>query len=410
MNEKMGIKSRVLREVHNLMYRYWVDPLQRRVSDWAAMKPGWRQRVLLKGALWGANLGRLAITDFRIHVKRLGGPDWSVVYIGAGFLFEELHHILFPKPAEVEELSRVFLWQVPALAKKFAGQGELVVCELNPIFRWRPRGAYVFTAACWIRQVLDIARPMENILAAMNQNMRRHLRKMKKQGFDYVFTQDQEDFDLFYYEMYRPYIYTRHGTRAMMAEYEPMCRQFKQGGLILVKRGHEPICGMLCRVVGDTCEAIQMGVHEEQFDQVRKEANVALWWFMMDWARRKGLRRFDFGSSRAQTANGTFNFKRQWGTQVVPVRDAYAEWVVYSESLPLRLRHHLNEQGFISQVGDLHYRVVLLGPGEELTGAELAREQKNASRCGLDGVLLISPRLDGKESLHTYQLVTEGAA
>jgi hypothetical protein len=399
MNEDKGIKSRILKSVHKLIDRYWVDPLQRRIPDWATMMPGWWQRVLLKGALWSVNLGRLAITDFRVHVRRWRGPNWSVVYIGAGSSLEELYHILFPVPPEVEELPRAFLWQMPDLAVKFAGQGELVVCELNRIIRWRPRGMYVFTVPCWIRQVLDIARPIEDILASMNQNMRRNLRKMKEQGFDYVFTQRQEDFDLFYYKMYRPYIHERHGVRAPLADYDPLHCQFEKSGLILVRCAQEPVCGMLCRVVGDTCEADQMGVFEGQFDLVRKGANVALWWFMMDWARCNGLRCFDFGASRAQTANGTFNFKRQWGTRVASQHDIHTEWVFYGESLPLRLRRHLNEQGFVSEVDGLHYRVVLLGPGEELTDTESAHERRNASRCGLDGILLISPQTRGNPSM-----------
>jgi len=223
----------------------------------------------------------------------------------------------------------------------------------------------------------------------MNQNMRRNLRKMEKQGFSYVFTQDQEDFDLFYHKMYRPYIHKRYGARFTLAEYEPLRRQFKQGGLILVKRDQEPICGMLCRTVGDTCEADQMGVHEKQFGQVRKGASVALWWFMMGWARRNGLSRFDLGASRARMSDGTFNFKRQWGTRVLPKRDVHTKWLFYSKDLPPRLHSYLNEQGFISEVDSLHYKVVLLGPGEELNEAELARRRKTASRYGLDGILLV---------------------
>lgn len=106
--EARGIKSRFLQGVHELMYRRWVDPLQRRIPDWAAMGPGWRRRVLLGGALWGVNLGRLAITDFRVYVKSLKGDHWSVVYIGAGYSFETLRQVLFPRPADVEELPRVF--------------------------------------------------------------------------------------------------------------------------------------------------------------------------------------------------------------------------------------------------------------------------------------------------------------
>jgi hypothetical protein len=243
----------------------------------------------------------------------------------------------------------------------------------------------------------------------MNQNRRRNLREMEKQGFSYVFTQEEKDFDLFYHRMYRPYIHQRYGKRAMQHEYESLRRQFERGGMILVRCNQELICGMLCLKVGDTCEAHQMGVHEDHFDQVEKGASVALWWFMMDWARRNGLSYFDFGASRARTADGTFNFKRQWGTRVVPERDVHTEWVFYSDGLSPRLRHHLNKQGFISQIEGWHYHVVLPGPGEGLTGAELSGELKRAAKYGLNGVLFISPQTGSVEMFHTRQLAVEEA-
>jgi hypothetical protein len=401
------LKSRVLHGVHSLIYRYWVDPLQRRVPAWAEEKNGWRRRLLVASAVWGANLGRLVITDLRVSVRCLKGESWSAVYIGAGYSFEELHHILFPTPPEVKELPRVFLWQVPALARQFALSGELVVCELNHILRWRPKGAYVFTTPRWIRQVLDITRPADDILADMNQNTRRNLRKMTQQGFSYTFTQEPQDFDLFYHKMYRPYIQKRHGRRATQNEYEPLRCQFERGGLILVQQDQEPVCGMLCLTRGDICEAHQMGVHEDHLDQVKKGANVALWWFMMDWARRNNLCRFDFGASRAQTSNGTFNFKRQWGTHVYAMHDVHTEWVFYSENLSPALRDHLNELGFISAIDDRHYQVLLLNPEEQPGEADAAQKQKDAAHCGLDGVLLISPEAKDQKSSYTYKLVAE---
>jgi len=170
----------------------------------------------------------------------------------------------------------------------------------------------VFTVPRWVGQVLDIARPMADILAAMNQNIRRNLLRMQKQGFGYVFTQDREDFDLFYRKMYCPYI---------------------------------------------------------------------------------------------QTANGTFNFKRQWGTRVAPERDVHTEWIFCAEELSPDLRRRLNDQGFISRVGDLHCRVFLLGAEEELDAARV-HERECASRYGLDGVLFISPPACGERLRQAHQLLS----
>jgi hypothetical protein len=383
------LKSRLLRSVHDRIYRFWVDPLQhivRRLEGQQAGVGHWLRRV----ALWGVNLGRLAITDFRVTLWRLSGPEGSVVYVGAGFSLEELRHILFAAPPAVAGLRRAFLWHAPALACQYAMQGDLVVYEQNTIARWRPRHGQVFVVPRWISQTLDIARPLPDILVDVNQNMRRALRKVEKRGFSYVFTQDRVDFDLFYHHMYRPYIQQRYGARAIVSSYHELNRLFAQGGLILVRRDTQPVCAMLCAIVGDTCKAGPMGVHESRFDEVGEGSNVALWWFMLDWARSRGLRRFDFGASRAQTANGAFNFKRQWGTRVGATLDLETEWLFYAENIPSTLRARLNQQGLITQKDGLHYRVWLLDPGVELSDADWAAWHDEAARCGLAGVLAIA--------------------
>jgi hypothetical protein len=308
-----------------------------------------------------------------------------------------LGHILFPTPPEPEEWPRAFLWQVPTLVRRFVRAGDLVVCELNEIVHLSPMGCDVFFVVPeWIKQILDEAsRPIDEILGAMNQTMRRHVRQIERNGFSYVFTQAQEDFDLFYHRMYRPYITSRHGGRgAVLREYEAVLRIFRQGGLILVRQGSNAVCGMLCDLAGDTCRAWQMGVWDGDFDWVRKGANVALWWFMLDWARQQGARRFDFGASRAQTANGTFRFKRQWGTHVYPDRDVYTRWTFFGLMLPAELREHLNAQGFITEVDSKCYQVLLLGPGEKLDPANLAHQLSESTSYGLDGLAI--PSADGR--------------
>ena len=91
------------------------------------------------------------MTMLRVNVMRLKGPDWTIIYIGEWHSMEELRHVLFPSPADADHLERVFLWQVPALVRRFISDGEFVVCELNRLVPWHPQARYVFTAAPWVR-------------------------------------------------------------------------------------------------------------------------------------------------------------------------------------------------------------------------------------------------------------------
>jgi hypothetical protein len=337
----------------------------------------------------------MAVLDLRVNVKRWAGSEWSVTYIGDGTSIEVLCTILFPEPPKVDELPRVFLWQVPALVQKFAGEGDLVVCELNEIVRWSFNGLNTsFIVPLWIKQVLEeIDRPTENILASMNRNMRRNIRRLEKQGFSYLFTQEKEDFDLFYYRMYLPYITLRHkGQGMILNDYESTLNNFLKGGLVLIKDGQDPVCGVLCLLDGDTCFARQMGVLDGELDLVKRGVNVALYWFMFHWARDQGAQRFDFGSSRAQTSNGVFNFKRQWGTRVYLHKNIHTLWSFYAQVLPDKLRKHLNALGIITIVDGKLYRVIMIGPKESSSTADFTRELKHAATQGLVGLMVISEK------------------
>jgi hypothetical protein len=166
---------------------------------------------------------------------------------------------------------------------------------------------------------------------------------------------------------------------------------FQKGGLILVRQGQEPVCGMICEISGDTCIAKQMGVMDGRFDLVKAGAEVALWWFMLDWAREQGAKNFNFGASWALTTNGTFNFKRQWGTRVRKFEAMHARWNFLAQSLPARLVDHLNTQGLITEYQNGFFSTVFLNPGESITGDKLADQRKRAAVFGLDNILAIAP-------------------
>jgi hypothetical protein len=324
---------------------------------------------------------------------RWTGSDWSITYIGDGTSIEAISTTFFPEPPRVEELPRVFLWQVPSLIQKLAGEGDLVVCELNEILHWSFNGLNIsFVVPRWIKQVLDeIDRPVENILASMSRDMRRSIRRLEKQGFSYLFTQEKEDFDMFYYRMYLPYVTARHkGQGIILDDYENVHNFFMKGGLILIKEGQDPVCGGVIYMDGDLYVGQVMGVLDGDFDLVKRGVNLALYWYNIHWAHDQGARRYDFGSSRAQTSDGVFIFKKRWGTRVYLHPGIHTQWSFYAQTLPEKLREHLNALGIITNVDGKYYELILIGPTESSSTADFMRELKHATKCGLAGLAVFS--------------------
>lgn len=378
--------------VNEGILRLLITPLERFVIPRLEKRTQSRfYKSLLKLALWLVVMGHIKKTDIRLTVKHWTGPNWSVVYIGRGTSPEAIKHYLFQSPPSEKELPRAFLWQVPGLIRKFTTKGELVVCEINRAVQFPKRKVDVFfITPLWIIQVLEgIHKPISDILEGMNQNTRRNIRRLEAQGFSYEFTSKLEDFDLFYNRMYLPYIKLRHAERSVLHDYDTLYKRFNLGGLILIKQDQSPVCGMMCQIKGDLCEAGSMGVQDGQFDLVKQGSNFALWWFMLDWARQQGAARFDFGPSRPVASDGVFNFKRQWGTRVYSdfTRE---QWSFYGLNLPFELRQHLNQAGFISMMDNKGYRVVLSNPGSPSGGEDFTTLLKEANSCGLAGIYLIN--------------------
>jgi len=343
---------------------------------------------------WLANAGRVLVLNLRVNVFRLKGQEWTITYIGAGTEFEYLSCILFPDEPLLEELPRVFLWKVPALIQQLSSKGDLVVCDLNKNLCWLPRGLSTsFIVPPWIRQVIEgIDQPPEKILASMSKNRRKKIRRLQEQPFCVEFSQDKQDFDQFYYRMYLPYVRERHeGQGLILVDYDSALKKFLRGGIILIREGHEPIGGLLYRQEGDTFYASYGGVLDGDYDIVKRGVQLRLDWAFIQWAHKQGARRIDFGSTRALTSDGVFEYKRQMGrSRVILQRFIYDLWSFYADRLPDELLEHLNSLGLITVVGDEYYRVLLLNPGESFRPGKFTREIKDAAACGLNGVAINS--------------------
>jgi len=387
------------------LYRHWKNVLNYRLDRLVerldkiqlrlfALQPDWLQQRLRSVLRTIGDLCWLVKTIPRVDAYRYTGPDWSVTYIGDKHNVLELQHVLFSETPEARHEGRVFLWRLPkVVSQKLAGV-DLVVCELSRLMPppWRPRAAYTFTSPPWIRQRLDIARPLDTIVKCMHQDMRRNLRRMQKTGYTYEFSQRLTDLDLFYHQMYLPFIDERHGERALIEPLEHVRKTFMQGGLILVKHEGNPVAGMLCRGSGNTYFPRMLGVRTGYHHLLPKGVIFALYWFTLDWAQRHGFHTLDLGSSRARQTDGVFRFKRNWQAQVVSDFGRHTEWTFISQNLPSRLCDHLSQQGFITEKGDAHFAVALTDQADMPSEREIAHYQKAASQNGLDGVAVVFPR------------------
>jgi FemAB-related protein (PEP-CTERM system-associated) len=104
-------------------------------------------------------------------------------------------------------------------------------------------------------------------------------------------------------------VFARHYFHLLLQTFPDRC------SILTVSSAARPVAAVLSFRFRDTIMPYYAGSRREYF---RHAANDLMYWELMRWARRCGLRQFDFGRSKKGT--GAFDYKRHWGFDPEPLR------------------------------------------------------------------------------------------
>jgi hypothetical protein len=331
----------------------------------------------------------------RLSAYELAGTDWTIIFVGRDRDLLEIRHLFFFSEEEVaqQELGRMALWKLSAQTQQWLAEGaDLVVCELGRIHPRSPKAAFTFTVPTWIQQILTLPEPLESFLSGRHiKSVRHNLNRAQKACFSWYFSKSKKDFDHFHYNMYLPYIKNRHEERALIASYKDQWqRWFARGGLIVVTQNDTRVGGLLCYVKGDTCFAIEVGVLDGNPDLIEKGIKISSDWFAINWAYQQGARIYDMGGTRPWRSDGVFIYKSRWRAKVVRRKRIYGVWTFLAQNLSPALRDHINKLGFISEIDDKFYGILLSADAVSISEAKVNEELSTIKKQGLDGLAVVS--------------------
>lgn len=336
----------------------------------------------------------LLLRDFpRMSAYRIAGHDFSIVFIGSREGLREIIAILCAQEkVPPENLGRI---KIPGLKRIVATWLEsgihLVVWESSRLFR-RSIAFVDFSVPLWVQQVVDIPETFESLFEG---NARRYIRvrinRARRGGFGHRFTRADVDFDIFYKNMYLPYLEARHGDRALISPQEDQRRLWlRNGGLILATHQGVPVAGMLSYMARGTFFVGEFGVVPDDPDLLHKQINTFLYLSAMERASSHRCRIFDMGGSHGYVSNGIFSYKNKWGARVVRRRRICPVWRFLAKDIPEPLRILMNGLGLICENEDGFWRVFIPEKDADSETPDLKAALMEAKKAGLSGAAVVA--------------------
>ena len=251
--------------------------------------------------------------------NKWGNGQLKILFYGDEKELAYFSTLLYSELFTKDKLGKVFIWNLKSLFNSDISKPNMIICAVDKLFlRILNRQGFLILPQ-WVQLLLDLSKPISEIwYLSKNQkkSLKDDLRKIKKYHYSYKISHDPDDFELFYYQMYRPYALTRYESNLILNSYNHMKLIFDNGFLLFIKRGNEYISGNLIYFDNSTPTLHSLGVKDGNFEFVQQGAIAALYYFTIHWAKEQGYRWIDFYFARPFLKDGVFNYKRKMGMEI----------------------------------------------------------------------------------------------
>jgi hypothetical protein len=239
------------------------------------------------------------------------GGALLVNYAGSGDAKLFLKRVLFVEEPAESEVGQVPLWRVRELADLSTGDITIVEADRRLIHQLPDQCALMLPN--FVEMVLDVRGDWQDVESRFRKSARRERRLTRKYGYSYEVSRSDQDFEMFYRDMYLPTTKVRHGAYAVPMSESEACQHFRHGLLFFVRRDGRRVSGGLFHLGRDMVRFILVGVFNGD-EQLMKEGAVgALNYLRIQWANQNGYKAVDLGYCRP-FVRSLFHYKRKWGT------------------------------------------------------------------------------------------------
>lgn len=254
----------------------------------------WLQDILGRACFW-----RWEVVRFKLR----NDSPYDVLYIGRKTSRAMAKLLMGAQPHGVDSASTAIESNAKVLVSEMPNPGALSVPH-------------------YLSAIVPLGRPLEDIIATYNSELRRNLRKTRSR---YRMQQalTDEEIERVDREMLQPYAKARHGASAKQLATDEVLRVAKTTGrLDLIMLDDEVVaCHLGCVITRDAkryWSTVRFGYPEAIFSDAKKlrEVNSITTFMALEWAIEQGFDYYDIGQCLARPDDGLLEWKRRRGGDV----------------------------------------------------------------------------------------------
>ena len=262
----------------------------------------------------------LAFNAWSIKSKYDSDEYIKVLFISQGGEIDKnyFRSLIFGENCDEEYLGNVWIWRLFFIVWRYRKNYDLIISKTNTKICDLFKSKKNFVIPDWISCEIDLCCDIKTH-SISKRTLKSNIKKMKKGNFEYTISKDPNDFQFFYNQMYIPYILNRHGNLGLKVSLERMTRSFENGELLFIKDEEEIIAGVIIdyKVMNGIPRTTQLGVLRGDFDYVKKGALIAIYYYAIEYLRKRNYQKYSVGLARPFINDGMLNHKLYWGANIV---------------------------------------------------------------------------------------------
>lgn len=282
---------------------------------------------------------------------------------------------------------RKFIFNIPSID---SSPVNMVLIEADRCFaRFFTRRGF-FAIPEWVLFTMDISAPIEKIIRR-NKSSKNDFRKIGRYQYTYEETSDKDKLHLFYHTMYLPYISSRYGRLTVHTPLHEMEDILQNGKLLLVKKNHEFVSGMLIERTSSIPIAAYLGIRDGSLKLLKEGALAAVYYYTILWAKEQGYHRMNFGHCRPFLHDGVFLYKKKLGMSIQKSTRKYRMLYLSIRNFNPYLAQFLACNPFVHENRGLLKGLVFIQNGEPFREQEITSLTRKYGIPGLVGFTVIPP-------------------